>query len=99
MSTRENIRLIARSSSSDSSCYYLNVEFEWPSDLLPEVPPVEGSARPVTVTHIRKTLDKIKQGKAAGPSGVISEMLKAAGEEGLEMLRLLAELVFSCGDG
>ena len=33
--------------------------------------------------------------KAAGPSGVISEMLKAAGEEGLEKLRLFAELVFS----
>ena len=58
-----------------------NVEFEWPSDLLPEVPPVEGP-------HIGKTLGKMKQGKAADPSGVISEMLKAAGEEGLEKLRL-----------
>ena len=73
----------------------LNVEFEWPSDLLPEVPPVEGPPPPVTVTHIRKALSKMKQGKVAGPSGVISEMLKAAGKEGLENLRLLAELVFS----
>ena len=62
----------------------LNVEFEWPSDLLPEVPPVEGLPPPVTVTHIWKVPGKMKQGKAAGPSGVISEMLKAAGEEGLE---------------
>ena len=39
----------------------------------------------------------MKQGKAADLSGVISEMLKAAGEEGLEKLRLLAEKVFSSG--
>ena len=52
----------------------------------------------VTVTHIRKALSRMKHVKAAGPSGVISEMLKAAGEEGLEKLRLLAELVFSSGE-
>ena len=40
----------------------------------------------------------MKQGKAVGPTGVISEMLKAAGEEGLEKFRLLAELVFSSGE-
>ena len=34
----------------------------------------------------------------ASPSVVISEMLGAAGEEGLEKLRLLAELVFSSGE-
>ena len=62
----------------------LNVEFEWLTDLLPEVPPVEGPPSPVTVTHIRKALGKMKQGKATGPSGVILEMLKAVGEEGLE---------------
>ena len=71
----------------------LNVEFKWPSDLLREGPPLL-----VTVTHIRKVPGKMKQGKAAGPSGVILEMLKAAGEEGLEKLRLLAEMVFSSGD-
>ena len=75
----------------------LNVEFEWPSEL-PEVPPFEGPPPPVTVTHIQKALGKMKQGKAAGSSGVISEMLKAAGEAGLEKLRLLAEMVFSSGE-
>ena len=39
----------------------------------------------------------MKQSIAAGPSGVFSEMLKAAGEEGLENLRLLTELVFISG--
>ena len=57
-----------------------------------EVLPVEGPPPPVTMTHIRKALGEMKQGKAVGPSGIISEMLKAAGEEGLEKLRLLAEL-------
>ena len=75
----------------------LNVEFEWPSDLLPEVPPVEGPQPPVTLDLIRKALGKMKCGKAAGPSGVVSEMLKAAGEEGIELLRQLAEVVFSNG--
>ena len=32
---------------------------------------------------------------AAGPSGIIDEMLKAAGEEGVELVRKLAEVVFS----
>jgi len=40
----------------------------------------------------------MKCGKAAGPSGIIAEMLKAAGEEGVELVRLLAETVFSSGD-
>ena len=50
------------------------------------------------MTHIRKALGKMKQGKAGGPSGVNLEMLIAAGEEGLKKLRLLAELVFSSGE-
>ena len=40
----------------------------------------------------------MKCGKAVGPSGIIVEMLKAAGEEGIELVRLLAETVFSSGD-
>ena len=34
----------------------LNVEFEWESDLLPGVAPVEGSPPPVTKDLIRKAL-------------------------------------------
>jgi len=44
---------------------------------------------------ISKALSKMRCGKAAGPSGIIAEMLKAAGKDGLAMLRLLAEKVFS----
>ena len=75
----------------------LNVEFEWPSDALPEVPPVEGPPPPVTLKLVNDALKKMKSGKAAGPSGIIAEMMKAAGEDGAERMRELAETVFSNG--
>jgi hypothetical protein len=71
------------------------VEFEWPSDLLPEAAPVEGPAPPVTMDIICKALNKMKRGKAAGPSRVIAEMLKASSEEGITMLWHLTEKTFS----
>ena len=37
----------------------------------------------------------MKCGKAASPSGIITEMLKAAGEEVVELMRELAEVVFN----
>ena len=39
----------------------------------------------------------MKDGKAAGSSGIIAEMLKASGEEGIELIRQLGEAVFSTG--
>ena len=39
----------------------------------------------------------MKCGKAAGPTGIIAEMLKAAGEEGVEAARELVEAVFCNG--
>ena len=75
----------------------LNVEFEWPSDELPEVEKVEGPPPSVSSELIRKALAKMQCGKAAGPSGIVADMLKAAGEEGVELSRQLAEAVFSSG--
>ena len=37
----------------------------------------------------------MKSGKAAGPSGITAEMLKATGPEGVEMLRQLGERIFN----
>ena len=59
---------------------------------------MEGPPPPITVDLIRKALGKMKGGKAAGPSGIIAEMLKAAGEEGIELLRRLTLAVFSSGE-
>ena len=75
----------------------LNVEFDWPKELLPEVAPTAGPPPPVTTEQISKAVSKMKCGKAAGPSGVIAEMLKASGEEGVRLLRQLGEEVFSNG--
>ena len=69
----------------------LNVKFEWTRNDLPKVSPTAGP-------HVR---DPAPQGtqkcsKAAGPSGIVDEMLKVAGEEGVELARQLIEAVFSC---
>ena len=55
----------------------LNVEFDWPSNLLPEVPAVEGPPPPVTTKMVSDAIKKMKGGKAAGPSGIVAEMVKA----------------------
>ena len=39
----------------------------------------------------------MKCSKAAGPSDIVAEMLRAAGEEGDKLARQLTEAVFSCG--
>ena len=72
----------------------LNVEFEWPCELLPDVAPTAGPPPPVTTEKIQAALGKMKAGKAAGPSGITAEMLKASGPEGVELIRQLGELVF-----
>jgi len=75
----------------------VNVKFEWPSDSRPEVSPIAGPPRSVSAELVRKALIKMKCGKAAGPSDIVAEILKVAGEEGVELVRLLAETVFiSC---
>ena len=76
----------------------LNIEFEWPSQELPELPPTAGPRPKVSASLISKALGKMKCGKSAGPSGVITEMLKAAGDDGVELIRQLAEAVFSSCD-
>ena len=67
----------------------LNVEFEWPSNELPGVPPTAGPPPSLSATLIHKALNKMSCSKAAGPSGIVAEMLKAAGEEGVELVRQL----------
>ena len=75
----------------------LNVEFEWESILLLEVTPEEDPPPPVTKDLISKALRKMKCGKAAGTLGIIADMLKAAGEVGIELLTELTEVVFCNG--
>ena len=47
---------------------------------------------------IRKAISKRKPGKAAGPSGIVAEMIKAFDETGLELVRKLTESIIVNGD-
>ena len=54
----------------------LNVEFPWDSESLPDIEPVAGPPPSVSVEMIERALSKLKSGKAAGPSGIIAEMMR-----------------------
>ena len=54
----------------------LNIEFPW-SQNLPHDDPVAGPAQLITPYDILKSLRHMKNGKVAGPSRVVAEMLKA----------------------
>ena len=55
----------------------MNIEFPWSQDL-PHVDPVTRPAQFITPDDVLKSLRRMKNGKATGPSGVAAEMLKAA---------------------
>jgi hypothetical protein len=75
----------------------LNVEFPWDESALPEAPPIAGPPPSISEKQVKKTLGKMKSGKASGPSGIIVEMLKAAGETGITFLRELITSVMIHG--
>ena len=52
---------------------------------------------PITSEMVKKALSKMKPGKAAGPSGIVVEMIKAAGEDGVTLLRDLASAIIRNG--
>ena len=64
----------------------LNVEFDWDPDHLSNEPPLEGPPIPITIDMVKKAISKMKSGKAAGPSGIVVEMIKAAGDTGATMI-------------
>ena len=68
----------------------LKVEFDWDPDHLSNEPPLEGPPIPITI-------DMVKSGKAAGPSGIVVEMIKAAGDTGATMIRDLATAIIRDG--
>ena len=66
----------------------LNEDFSWnPEDLTAD--PVAGPPIHIDVEMVVKAITKMKTGKAAGPSGIAVEMLKASGDTGA---RLVADL-------
>ena len=75
----------------------LNVEFEWDPEHLSDEPPLEGPPIPMTIDMVKKVISKLKFGKAAGPSGVVVEMIRAAGDTGADIIRNLVIAIIRDG--
>ena len=56
----------------------LNTEFEWDRNSLSTVEPIAGPAMRIERDWVKSAINKMKSNKAAGPSGIVSEMLKAS---------------------
>ena len=75
----------------------LYAEFPWNPEDLSEESPVEDPSEPITLEMTTKAITKMASGKAAGPSGIVAEMLKPVGEAGAEEVRDLVENIISEG--
>ena len=65
----------------------LNVYFEWDSEHLSDETPLEGPPIQITIDMVKKVIFKMKFGKAACPSGVVIEIIRAAGDARATMVR------------
>ena len=75
----------------------LNVEFEWDREGLAMVEPVLGPWPQIDEDTVRRALHKMKTGKAAGVSGLTSEMLNAAGDKGVVLMKdLINAIICEC---
>ena len=59
-----------------------NEDFTWDREGLTNVSPVCGPSERISALEVDAAVGKMKQGKSCGPTGVVSEMLGAAGETG-----------------
>ena len=63
-----------------------NEEFPWDCSSLGTVAAASGPTEEIKHHEVRMALRKMKTGKAAGPSGLVTEMLKAAEEPFIEWM-------------
>ena len=62
----------------------LNEEFERNKEGLPAMDKVSGPAEYISCNEVKAAIASTKSAKAAGPSGVVAEMLKASGAVGIQ---------------
>ena len=74
----------------------MNVENEW--DQVAEADMVEGPVEEVTYEEVIKAMNKMKLGKAAGPSEVNMDMIMASGKFGVGVLKKLCQRVLDGKD-
>ena len=63
-----------------------NEEFDWKRDDLDNDNMVYGPMKEITFHEVKLALGKMKSGKAMGPSGVVLEILAAAGDVGVQWM-------------
>ena len=74
-----------------------NEEFSWDREGLTDVRPVCGPGEKISEEEVEAAIGKMKLGKAGGPSGVVADMLKAAGDEGTRWMTELCNAVIKEG--
>ena len=77
--------------------YQRLLNFDWDPDHLSYQPPVEGLPNPITIDMVKKVISQMKAGKAPGPSGIVVEMIRAAGDMGASMIHDLAAAIIHDG--
>ena len=77
----------------------LNEEFEWDRDNLVQERNGSGPREEIVIEEceVREAIRRMKSEKAAGPTGVVSEMLKAAGDGGVRWMTDLCNAVVKEG--
>ena len=75
----------------------LNEEFDWQKENLEQVSEVSGECEKITFDEVKVAFNKAKSGKPPGPSGVVGEMLKTAGDVGIQWMTDLCNAVVSEG--
>ncbi|HXJ94687.1 MAG TPA: reverse transcriptase domain-containing protein [Terriglobia bacterium] len=71
----------------------LNEEFQWKKEDLEHVSEVPAPIERITFGEVKAAIAKAKDGKAPGPTGVVAEMLKAAGDVGIQWMTDLCNAV------
>ena len=70
-----------------------NEGFSWDREGLTDVRPECGPSEKISEEEVGVAIGKMKLGKAGGPSGVVADMLKAAGDEGTKWMTELCNAV------
>ena len=62
-----------------------------------ESEPVEGPIRMIDSTELENAIKLMKNGKAAGPSGLTSDIIKASGKKSMEVFNSICEKMWNIG--
>ena len=75
----------------------MNTEFQWDAEDLSPEPPVAGPPPLIDVEAVAKAILKIKSGKAAGPSGIVGEMVLASNGSCTQLITALINAIIRSG--